>query len=141
MTACPWSKLKLPCPSPSDILGETCVGWGNRCASLQDVDIGRVGGSEMVIVQSIFELQLPIRIESVADFPGHDLKLSGRALVDDEIEKRLCIAEKITELGDIGRKACKYEPAIAVEPRHVNQIMVGIVECRGILTGRAFRNG
>src|ERR1700733_2614623 len=121
--------------------GETCIRSGNSRAFLQDVDIGSVGSSEVVVIQSILELQLPVRIEGVSNFPRHDLKLSRRALVDDEIKKRFCLAEKLIERRNVRGKARKYEPTVAVEPRHAYQVVIGIVECRGILTGRAFWNG
>ena len=120
---------------------EACIRTGNRRAFPEDVDIGGVGSSEVVIIQSILELQLPVRIEGVGKFTRHDLNLSGRALIDDEIKKRSRLAEKIIEIGNVSRKARKYETAVTVEPRHAYQVVIGIVECWGILTGRAFRNG
>jgi hypothetical protein len=120
--------------------GKTCIRRGNGGAFLQDIDTGGVGSSKMVVIQSVLELQLPVRIERVADFARHDLKLSGRALVDDEIEKRFGLAEKIIEVRDVGGKARKDETTVIAEPGHAYQVVIGIVERSGILAGRAFRN-
>jgi hypothetical protein len=130
----------LPLTLGRIFFGETGIRGRNRRALLQDVDIGGVGGAEMVVIQPILELQLPVGVEGVGDFAGHDLELSGRALVDDEIEKPPGLAKKLVERRNIGGKAGKDEPAIAVEPRHPDQVVIGLIETGRILTGGAFGN-
>src|SRR5271170_5877035 len=122
-------------------LGETCIRRGQGSTPLQNVHIRAVRRCEMVVVQAVLKLQLPVRVERIGYFSRYDLNLPCWTLIDDEIEKRFRLPQIVIKRRNVGRKTGKHEAAIAVKPRHANQIVIGIIKARGILTGCAFRNG
>src|SRR5579871_4091003 len=119
--------------------GEAGLGTCARVALLEDVDIGGVRGGEVVVVEAVLELQLPIAVERVGARARHELDLAGLALVDDEIKEGAGVAEEIFERRYVGRQACEQEAAIGSELCHRQQVMVGVGEGRRILPARFLR--
>ena len=62
-----------------------------RWALPQDLYEGRVRGEEMVVVQPVFELELPVALEGVADVARHVFQPFGR-LIGDQVEKHPRVA-------------------------------------------------
>src|SRR6202012_2789438 len=92
--------------------GEAGINPGARLALLQYVDIGAVGGREVVIVEAVLELQFPVAVERVAAGAGHELELAAVALVDDEIEEGTGVAKEFVERRHVRGQAREHEAAI-----------------------------
>jgi hypothetical protein len=100
----------------------------------KDIDVRAVGRLGVIIVQTIFELELPIALEGIDQITGDELDFSNRALVHQQIDEAARIAEMAVQIGNIRRQTGEQKPAVGTEPRNGNETVVGLVESGGILT-------
>ena len=102
----------------------------------RDVDAGiahviqprRVRRNQMVIVDAVLDQKLPVRPDVVFLGAGNDLHLSGRRLVDDEIDIVLGVAEIAVEIDRLAIEIGEVEIAVGLEPRHRHQAHFAFVE-------------
>src|SRR3954451_6446242 len=91
-----------------------------------------VGRADVVPVGAVLGLHLPVAVIGVGRGPAEHLK-PLRRLVDQHVDHRGGVPEVLGQRADVGVEAAEQEPAVAVEPRHPDQVVRPVgVEARGV---------
>ena len=95
------------------------------------VDVGLVSGGHVVVIEAVFDQQLPVGLDAVAVAALHDPH-SRLRLVDNEVDELGGSGEVAAQVHGVGVVADEDEAAVGVDMGRGEEAEVGLVEPLGV---------
>ena len=100
-------------------------------APLDNLHEARVRRCQVIKIDAILDLQLPVAIEHIGRIAGHDLEALF-ALVDHHVKEHTGVTQVLIETRHSGVQAAEQEAAILAEPRNRLQAVIFTREIRRV---------
>ncbi|MCY1403488.1 hypothetical protein D9M71_186720 [compost metagenome] len=112
-------------------VGDAAIGGIDLLAMLHRGDVVVVHGADVITVQTVFVLQLPVTVVAVGRLAGQYFQLARRGLRDHHVEEHFGIAQVVFQrIAAIDVQANEHEAFVAFDP--------GLLQAAGCLV-EAFR--